>query len=437
MRTIKSVRKTLSRVTATGAVALLPLLQPAAATTRIWTNVVANPNWSDAASWSNGVPVDGDSVVLLRHPLGLAQNAVNDLTNLTLASIRCEALGYTLNGAALRVTDEFLMGGPTAGANLIMRSPLEIAGPAFRISSTNGSELQLANPVTAPATTVVTVEGGVRWSINPSSDYQAETRFRSGFVPLLFTRLNGPVIVGGTPTNFANVVLQSANVFGQFPPLTVLTNGAIFNISTFQAVGPLTVDGGILRLGNRSPNGSISVNGDALLTGGASVFVSAINSFGPGDLSVTGRVTIANCSLAFQPGSAPITRPSVFIRNEGADSVTGTFNGLPEGGTLTNGSIRYVVSYVGGDGNDVTLTPIVDPAQFIGATLVDGARQFTVQGQPGFSYVIEAATNLLSPSALTQWVPIQTNGTAADGQFRFIDPITTNFPQRFYRVVAP
>ncbi len=423
---------------AAGTLISLPFLQPAgAATTRIWTNIVANPNWSDAASWSNGVPVNGDSVVLLRHPLGLAQNAVNDLTNLTLTSIRCEAPGYTLNGAALRVTDEVLMGGPVAGANMVIRSPLEIAGPAFRIISTNSSELQLANPVTAPAATVVTVEGGVRWSINAASDYQAETRFRSGFVPLLFTRLNGPVLVGGTPTNFANVVLQSGNIFGQFPPLTVLTNGAIFNISTFQAVGPLTVDGGILRLGNRSPNGSISVNGDALLTGGASVFVSAINSFGPGELSVTGRVTIAGCSLAFQPGSTQITRPSVIIRNDGSDPVLGTFDGLPEGATLTNGNLRYVVSYAGGDGNDVTLAPIVDPAQFIGTTLTDGVRVFTVQGQPGFTHVVEAATNLSSPPEPTLWVPIRTNAAPAGGQFQFTDPDSTNFPQRFYRVVTP
>jgi len=44
----------------------------------------------NAANWSNGVPVDGDSVVLLRHPTSSFVNAVNDLTNLTLASIRCE-----------------------------------------------------------------------------------------------------------------------------------------------------------------------------------------------------------------------------------------------------------------------------------------------------------------------------------------------------------
>ncbi len=769
MRTIESVRKTLGRVIAAGAMTLLPFLQPAgAATTRIWTNVVANPTWSDAASWSNGLPVNGDSVVLLRHPLGLAQNAVNDLTNLTLSSLRCEALGYTLNGAALRITDEIRMGGPTAGANMIMRSPLEIAGPTFNIISTNGAELNLSNPVTAPATTVVTVEGGVRWSISPASDYQAETRFRIGFVPLLSTRLNGPVIIGGTATNFASVVLQSGNVFGQFPPLTVLTNGSVFNISTFQAVGPLTVDGGILRLGNRSPNGSISVNGDALLTGGASIFVSAINAFGPGELSVTGRVTIAGCSLSLQPGSSPlappgiivrndgtdpingtftdlpqgafltngttlyainyaggdgnditltatnppapvvtrvwtnivgsaswsnaanwsngvpvdgesvlllrhplglgfsavndltnlslsslrceaigynlsggtvrlsgdvlmggpvagatlnisapveipgptlnivstnsaqlnltgvvnapasavvtidgglqfraspasdyraethvrsgffallftrlkgplaigggnsnqfanvalqsgnlfgdfppltiltngslfnvstfntvgpltlnggdlrlgvkapqgeltvngnarltggsrlfvsassdfgpgelsvtgsvtiagcslgfnpgsasITRPSVIIRNDGTDAVTGAFDGLPEGGSLTNDTVRYVVSYVGGDGNDISLSPIVEPAQFVGTTLVDGARQYTVQGQPGFTYVIEATTNLLSPPAQSPWVPIRTNGTLANGQFPFTDLEATNFPQRFYRV---
>jgi len=66
---------------------------------------------------------------------------------------------------------------------------------------------------------------------------------------------------------------------------------------------------------------------------------------------------------------------------------------------------------------------------------MNGAPQFTVQGQPGFSYVIEATTNLLSPPALIPWQPIHTNGTFGDGQFQFTDPDSTLFPHRFYRAV--
>lgn len=410
------------------------LVAPVRATTRVWTNVVGNANWSNATNWSNGVPVDGDSVLLLRHPLGSFVSAVNDLTNLTLASIRCESLGYNLSGGTLRLTGEAVMGGPSAGANMNISAPLEIPGPALNIVSTNSSELNLSGVVHAVASAIITIEGGIRFHASSASDYRAETRLRSGFMALLSTRISGPLVIGGT-TNFATVVLQSGNLFGNFPPLTILTNGTVFNISTFQAVGPLTVEGGVLRLGNRSPQGEITVNGNALLTGGANLAVSSINSFGPGALSVTGTVTLAGCSLTFQ--DAGITKPSVIVRNDGTDPVIGTFNGLPEGSTFTNNTVRYVLSYAGGDGNDITLTPIIEPPQFIAAALTDGVPQFLVQGQPGFTYVIEATTNLLSPPALIPWVPIFTSGTRANGQFPFSDPDSTNFPHRFYRVVKP
>ena len=298
--------KTSLRIT-TGLLLALSALNLPAAATRAWSGAGADNLWSNAANWSNGIPVDGDSVLLFRHPLGSAQNAVNDLTNVALVSIRCEALGYNLGGGTLRLTGEVLMGGPLPGANMNISAPVEIPGPTLQIVSTNGGELSLSGLVNAPAGAVVTVDGGIRFRAGGASDYRAETRLRSGTVLLLFTRIRGPLIVGGT-TNSALVVLQSGNVFGNFPPLTLLTNGAILNISTFNAVGPLTVDGGVVRLGNRSPQGDITVNGNAVLTGGASLFVTAINDFGPGELSVTGSVTIAGCSLAFQPGASTITK---------------------------------------------------------------------------------------------------------------------------------
>ena len=97
---------------------LLLIALSAPAETRVWSGAGTNTLWSNPANWSNGVPVNGDSVLLLRHPLGFPQNALNDLTNLTLQTLRCEALGYNLSGGTLQLTGEVLMGGPVAGANM-------------------------------------------------------------------------------------------------------------------------------------------------------------------------------------------------------------------------------------------------------------------------------------------------------------------------------
>jgi hypothetical protein len=375
--------------------------------------------------------------VLPRHPLGQTQSAINDLTNLSLASIRCEALGYNLSGGTLRLTDEVIMGGLISGANMNISAPVEIPGPTLHVLSTNSSQLTLSGMVNSPPGAVVTIDGGLGFRVSPASDYRAETRLRSGFLFMLFARTRGPLFVGGDAPNFASVALQSSGGFDLFPPLTILTNGSVINISTIQSVGALTVDGGVLRLGGRSPNGEITVNGPARLTGGAQLFVTSINQFGPGTLSVTGAVTLAGCSLAFQPGSGTITQPAIIVRNDGSDPVTGTFNGLPEGGVLTNDIMRYAISYTGGDGNDITLAPILEPARFTGATRTNGLVEYTVQGQPGFTYVIEATTNFPAPPAAIPWMPIRTNGTFGSGSFSFTDPDSTNFPHRFYRAVKP
>ena len=47
------------------------------------------------------------------------------------------------------------------------------------------------------------------------------------------------------------------------------------------------------------------------------------------------------------------------IDNDGNDPVDGTFLNLPEGSLVSNSGRTFRVSYVGGSGNDVTLTPLV------------------------------------------------------------------------------
>ena len=53
----------------------------------------------------------------------------------------------------------------------------------------------------------------------------------------------------------------------------------------------------------------------------------------------------------------PRTHSSTLIDNQGVNPIEGTFLGLPEGGSLDLGSQRVAdITYLGGDGNDVTLT---------------------------------------------------------------------------------
>jgi hypothetical protein len=46
------------------------------------------------------------------------------------------------------------------------------------------------------------------------------------------------------------------------------------------------------------------------------------------------------------------------INNTAATSISGSFNNLPDSGTISVGSNTFQVSYEGGDGNDLTLTVV-------------------------------------------------------------------------------
>ena len=65
-----------------------------------------------------------------------------------------------------------------------------------------------------------------------------------------------------------------------------------------------------------------------------------------------------------------------------AGAITGTFAGIPQGGTVvgSNGTV-FSVSYTGGDGNDIVLTaiaaPVPEPGTWIGGTLAIAGLAFT------------------------------------------------------------
>jgi uncharacterized repeat protein (TIGR03803 family) len=64
------------------------------------------------------------------------------------------------------------------------------------------------------------------------------------------------------------------------------------------------------------------------------------------------------------------------------------------------------------------------------AVLPNKQFQFVVNGVPGRSHVIEAATNLANP---TIWTALATNPTSPSGTWIFTDPASSSLSRRFYR----
>jgi len=122
-------------------------------------------------------------------------------------------------------------------------------------------------------------------------------------------------------------------------------------------------------------------------------------------VNVTGGVSLGNATLNVVLGSAPSAGETfTIIANDLSDAVVGTFSGLPEGSIFIIGASRFRISYVGGSGNDVTLTAIAPPtiAKAFGnpSILVNGTTALTftlANANPGTALTGVAFTDTLPP----------------------------------------
>ncbi|MDF1794852.1 MAG: DUF4347 domain-containing protein [Thalassobaculaceae bacterium] len=202
---------------------------------------------------------------------------------------------------------------------------------------------------------------------------------------------SGTVNVGAGSISFSD---PGANTFSG-----TLSGSSTYSVAsgiTLKGTGtyntPVTIlSGGAIAPGN-SP-GTISTGNLTLASGStASMEIDGTTAGTQHDqIAVTGTVTINGATLTTVFGYTSVAGDSyVLISNDGADAVTGAFDGLAEGATLTSGARIYQISYVGGDGNDVTLTDVVVSGDSGGISsasaaqrLVGGAGNETLRGGDG------------------------------------------------------
>ena len=146
---------------------------------------------------------------------------------------------------------------------------------------------------------------------------------------------------------------------GTMPTAVTVNNVGRLSLAGNGTVGAVTVNGGGLQL---TEGGAAAGNaGSVALTGAATLAIGGAAPAVLGQLRVTGSVTLGGATLALQ---LPLLFPAAagtdltILDNDGADAVTGTFAGLPEGAPVVANGIAFHISYVGGTGNDVVLTAV-------------------------------------------------------------------------------
>lgn len=152
---------------------------------------------------------------------------------------------------------------------------------------------------------------------------------------------DGTLFVNGQqPAGF--VLIQPAGTLGG--------SGRVGNLSTF--AGGATVSPGA------SPGRLSSGN---VIFGAGTVLRMELDGPVPAtqhdQLRAFGTVNLGGADLQATLNFIPtLGQPLVIIDNDGTDDVIDQFDGLAEGGTVRVNQIPFVISYQGGDGNDVTLT---------------------------------------------------------------------------------
>jgi hypothetical protein len=187
--------------------------------------------------------------------------------------------------------------------------------------------------------------------------------------PSIVPSLVGPAAIAGSGTSLTidaglgTVLLGAMKGFGSGGPLGRPLADVTLAGSQVELQSPENLVAGTLSAARGSLVGSGTVGSLAFdPAAGLSVSIGGLTPVtGYGQLTVdaTGTVALGSAALMVS-ASVPVPLGTILtiIDNRGSAAVSGTFAGLPEGATVVRGDVVFEVSYVGGDGNDVTLEAI-------------------------------------------------------------------------------
>ncbi len=220
----------------------------------------------------------------------------------------------------------------------------------------------------------------------------------------------GTLLVNGQQAGSAVTVAAEGRLGGSG------TVGAVTNAGTL-APGTVT---GILRAGNvtfsMGATFRVELNGTTAGTG-------------YDQLNVTGTVNLGGATLNASLGFASVGgNQFTVLANDGSDVVTGTFNGLAEGASLTINNRPFRISYRGGDGNDVVLTD----ASVATTTTLTTSSATTVFGQSvTFTAVVAAVGDPGTPAGTVTFrdgTTVLGTATLANGRATFTVPTPAALP---------
>ncbi|MBN1756808.1 MAG: DUF2341 domain-containing protein, partial [Chitinispirillaceae bacterium] len=186
----------------------------------------------------------------------------------------------------------------------------------------------------------------------------------SGIEGVMLLSGNSNEYSGGTTVSGATLRITNTSNSATGTGAVSVANGAILD-------GTGTIGGALNMAGTLSPGiggpGTLTVGDDVTFTSDGIFSVQADGTTPDSEhdqlimSNAGGTVTLDGATLSFTFGGMPeIDDYFIIIDNQGSDPISGTFNGITQGGTIiaSFGGVGFdcIVTYNGGTGNDVVVT---------------------------------------------------------------------------------
>ena len=321
----------------------------------------------------------------------------------------------------------------------------------------NGSaESATATTIPSGLTVNLTYNGSVNAPTNAGSYTVIGTINNANYTgsatnTLVISQASVSVLINSSanPCGYRDTITFTASLISTNATGTVqfATNGVAFDLETLTNGQAKSV--GLSSLPRGTNLIAATYSGDSSYLSGANTFEQVVTNHPPQAVTATYTLTavpsykILITDLATNWSDAdgdPITLVSVNTSTNGSAVSFGSKYIYYSDTNMVSDQFTYVISDgQGGTGIGIVnlLEPSIDTNRTLNITSItrnnDGSMTVGFAGIPGYTYWVEAATNLTVPA----WEVISTNVAGSNGLWEITDTNAANYSMRFYRTYKP